>query len=76
VKTMAARLKQQYPRENNGVRVVPYHEHLVSNAHLGLLVLLGTVAFVSLIVCAIQGLPISVLVGNQEIDLTSNGGGL
>lgn len=41
MKTMAARLKQQYPRENNGVRVVPYHEHLVSNAHLGLLVLLG-----------------------------------
>ena len=41
MKTMAARLKQQYPRENNGVRVVPYHEHLVSNARLGLLVLLG-----------------------------------
>jgi len=40
VKTMAARLKQQYPRENNGVGVVPYHEHLVSNARLGLLVLL------------------------------------
>ena len=48
----------------------------MSNARLGLLVLLGTVAFVSLIACAIQGLPISVLVGNQEIDLTSNGGGL
>ena len=43
MKTMAARLKQQYPRENNGVGVVPYHEHLVSNARLGLLVLLGTV---------------------------------
>jgi putative ABC transport system permease protein len=51
---IAARLAQEYPRENTGVSatVLPYHEYLVSDARTGLLVLWGAVGFVLLIACA------------------------
>ncbi|HEX8073331.1 MAG TPA: ABC transporter permease [Pyrinomonadaceae bacterium] len=54
LRTIAARLRQQYPDTNadRDVRLVPLHAQTVEQARAGLLVLLGAVAFVLLIACA------------------------
>jgi predicted permease len=48
------RLKKQYPGvdQKNGIRVVGFHDELVSTLRPGLLLLLAAVAFVLLIACA------------------------
>ena len=52
--TIQERLKKQYPGidQKNGIRVVGFHEELVSTLRPGLLLLLAAVAFVLLIACA------------------------
>jgi predicted permease len=52
--TILERLKRQYPDidQKNGVRVVGFHDELVSKIRPGLLLLLAAVAFVLLIACA------------------------
>jgi putative ABC transport system permease protein len=52
--TILERLKKQYPGidQKNGVRVVGFHDELVSKLRPGLLLLLAAVAFVLLIACA------------------------
>jgi putative ABC transport system permease protein len=52
--TIQAQLKKQYPTfdQKNGIRVVGFHDELVSTLRPGLLLLLAAVAFVLLIACA------------------------
>ncbi len=52
--TIQEQLKKQYPAidQKNGIRVVGFHEELVSTLRPGLLLLLAAVAFVLLIACA------------------------
>jgi len=52
--TIQERLKKQYPGidQKNGIRVVGFHDELVSTLRPGLLLLLAAVAFVLLIACA------------------------
>jgi len=52
--TIQAQLKKQYPAfdQKNGIRVVGFHDELVSTLRPGLLLLLAAVAFVLLIACA------------------------
>jgi len=51
---IAARLANQYPKDDKGwgATVIPLHEELVGDVEPALLVLLGAVAFVLLIACA------------------------
>jgi putative ABC transport system permease protein len=52
--TIQEQLKKQYPAfdQKNGIRVVGFHDELVSTLRPGLLLLLAAVAFVLLIACA------------------------
>jgi putative ABC transport system permease protein len=52
--TIQEQLKKQYPDidQKNGIRVVGFHDELVSTLRPGLLLLLASVAFVLLIACA------------------------
>jgi putative ABC transport system permease protein len=52
--TIQEQLKRQYPAfdQKNGIRVVGFHDELVSTLRPGLLLLLAAVAFVLLIACA------------------------
>ena len=52
--TIQEQLKKQYPGidQKNGIRVVGFHDELVSTFRPGLLLLLACVAFVLLIACA------------------------
>jgi len=52
--TIQEQLKKQYPGfdQKNGIRVVGFHDELVSTLRPGLLLLLAAVAFVLLIACA------------------------
>lgn len=54
METILARLKQEYPGVDpeNGIRVVGFHDDLVSTVRPALLILLAAVAFVLLISCA------------------------
>ena len=54
MQTIAARLEQQYPEDNDGasVRLISAHEDLVGNLRMTFLILLGAVGFVLLIACA------------------------
>ena len=54
LRAIAARLEQQYPKENDGqsVSLVPAQEDMVGNIRPTLLVLLGAVGFVLLVACA------------------------
>lgn len=54
VETIAAKLEQQYPKENTyrGMKVYPFHEDLVSDYGSALWIILGAVGCVLLIACA------------------------
>jgi len=54
MKTIAARLEAQYPRDNKGwtTQLTSLREHLVRDTKLPLLILLGAVGFVLMIACA------------------------
>ena len=66
---ISARLEQQYPEFNHGIRadVVPMHDFTVQNVRQSLVVLAAAVAFVLLIACAnVANLLLARAVGRQK----------
>ena len=69
MKTIAARLEQQYPETNKGwtVRMLPLHEHIVGSVRSVSFILLIAVIFIMLIACAnIANLLLSRAAGRQK----------